>query len=269
MMARLGSWVRERPLVAFYLLAFVLTWLGWAPQALYSHGLFPFDSFIFYLFGGVGPLLAAYLVLRALHGDKAFGALFAPLLRWRVGAVWYGLALLGYPALRLAALVVAGEGATALDNVTLSAGWLLGLAPLFLSTFVAAIPEELAWRAFALPRLQARNGALVASLIVGFLWALWHLPLLLVKDSVMSTYPLLPFFVQSMALTVVYAWLYNSTGSALIITIFHAVSNMVGPFLGWPQAAVTVGVAIVIVAICGPVRLARREGAGTLGLQGA
>ena len=170
MTARVSTWERERPVLAFYVLAFAITWLGWVPQAAHSRGLFPFDSPLFYILGGVGPMVAAFIVLR---GKEAYGDLFGPLLPWRVGAVWYAVALFGYVAIWLAATGISGDLRTELDEV----GALLALVPVFLLYLLQAVPEEVAWRGFALPRLQSRHSALVSSLIIGILAALWHVHL--------------------------------------------------------------------------------------------
>lgn len=109
MTTRVLGWVRNQPVLAFYLLAFAITWLGWMPQAAYSHGLFPFDSLLFYILGGVGPLVAALIVLHILRSRDVVDELFGPLLRWRVGVIWYAVALFGYPAIWLLALGMSGE----------------------------------------------------------------------------------------------------------------------------------------------------------------
>jgi membrane protease YdiL (CAAX protease family) len=107
--------------------------------------------------------------------------------------------------------------------------------------------------------LQARLTALTASLIVGGLWALWHLPLLFNTNSIMSSYPLLPYLLQVIALAVIYTVLFNSTaGSVLIVTLFHAASNTVGPFVGIEQTIVVSLVAVALVLLLGPANLARR-----------
>ncbi|HZW02648.1 MAG TPA: CPBP family intramembrane glutamic endopeptidase [Anaerolineaceae bacterium] len=254
MTARFSLWVKKQPLVAFYLLAFAITWLGWVPQALHSRGLFPFDSIVFYILDGTGPLLALFIVTAILKGKADFGELFLPLLQWRVSWVWYVVAFLGFPALWLAALAWRGELATGMGYLQPS----FAMLQTFVIAFVAAIPEEMTWRGFTQPRLQTRYTALVASLIIGVLWGLWHLPLLLNLDSVMSTYPLPAFFAASVALNVVYVWIFNSTrGSLLIITLFHAVSNTLGPFAGYEQAAVYALAAAVLVLVFGAARLAR------------
>jgi len=257
MSARISAWMRKQPVVAVYVLAFVFTWLGWVPQALHSRGLFPFDSFIFYIFGGVGPLLAVFIVLAALRGRAEWGEPFRPYLRWQAGAGWWAAALLLWPAMWLASLALGGRLGVELANLAPP----LSLLTTFVVSFAAAIPEEVAWRGFVLPRLQARWSALVASLVVGVLWALWHLPLLLNLNSPMSAYPLGLFFLDVLGRSVVYAWLFNNTrGSLLFVTLFHAMSNTVGTFLGWENIAVSYLVAAVLVLVFGARNLSRQEG---------
>jgi len=250
------QWMRNHPLAAFYLLAFGVTWAGWLPQAAYSRGLFPFDSPIFYILGGVGPLLAVFLVEWALSGKLDAGKIFEPYLRWRVGLLWYLVALFGYAGLWIVALIWRGELAPELARL----GPLSAMLPVFLISFLAAIPEQVAWRGFALLRLQARYSALVSSLIVGALWAVWHLPLLLNANSVMSTYPLGAYLIYVIAVSVIYAWIFNNTRhSLLIVTLFHAACNTVGPFAGMEQALIVSLAAVFLVVVYGPSHLSRHS----------
>ncbi len=256
MSTRISQWVRKQPVLAFYILAFVITWAGWIPQAAYSRGIFPFDNLLFYILGGVGPLLAGIIVHTVLHGKVNYGKLFRPLGQWRVNPIWYVVGLFGYAAMWVGSLALRGEVADGLAEL----GTPLSMLTLFLTSFLAAIPESIAWRGFALPRLQRRYNALVASLIVGVLWALWHLPLLFNRDSVMGTYPLVPFLVEVTALSIIYTWIFNNTrGSLLIVTLFHAASNTVGPFVGIEQTVVVTLVALLLVFIFGPAHLSRRS----------
>lgn len=184
----------------------------------------------------------------------AFNAIFRPFLYWRVAPGWYLVALFGYAAMWITALVWRGELQSELAKIGLPSAWL----PVFLISLFAAVPEQVAWRGFALARLQSRYNALVSSLIVGGMWALWHLPLLLNTDNVMSMYPIIPYFLNVIALSVVYAWIFNSTrGSLLIVTIFHAASNTVGPFAGMEQAWMVGLVAATLVLVFGPAHLCR------------
>jgi membrane protease YdiL (CAAX protease family) len=134
----------------------------------------------------------------------------------------------------------------------------------------SAVGEEIGWRGYALPRLQARRTALTASLVIGSLHGLWHLPLWLSgqHEHPLSVYP--AFLIQAVALAVIYTWLYNSTkGSLLLVVLFHmatnapltlvllplGIENWVLPF--WLMAGFTVVAALVVVAVFGPTNLSR------------
>lgn len=130
-------------------------------------------------------MLAAYIVLRVQGGKAAIDKLFAPLLHWKVSVAWYIIAILSFAVIGTVAAALSGNLTEQLKNLNISSSILIT----YVSYLVAAIPEEVAWRGFALPRLQTRYSALASSIIIGVLWALWHLPLLLIADNVMSTYP--------------------------------------------------------------------------------
>ena len=256
------SLVKRHPLIAF----FVLTWaLSWWPWILYAFGLYPTPIASF------GPFLAALVVLAITQGKSGIGGLLRRMVRWRVGIRWYAVALLLPVGIALAA--------TAL-NVLLgaqapSAADLGGWTGLF-STFavVLLIPgaggawEEPGWRGFALPSLQAVRSALVASLILGAVWALWHLPFV-VATGQMGGWDI----VIIMAWTLVLTWVYNGTGSSvLIVMLFHAMFNTVsGSFISplafsgadsvrqsWLLAAVWCAVAVAVVMWAGPKHLSRK-----------
>lgn len=219
--------VRRNPVLWFYLLAFGISWLGMLPLTLYGRGYFPFTSPVFNAIGGLGPTLAAVIVVAALKGRAGVRELFRPLLWGRVGIQWYLAAFLGMPLL-------AGTGVgllVLLNDITPDWGqfgpW-VGVAPIFLINLLSNVWEEIGWRGFALPRLQSRRNALAASLILGGLWAIWHFPLLFDPTHPMSNFPWYWVVVNMTAMSVIYAWIYNNTrGSLLLVTLFHAASNTV------------------------------------------
>jgi membrane protease YdiL (CAAX protease family) len=96
--------------------------------------------------------------------------------------------------------------------------WLLG-----------ALPEEYGWRGFALPRLMESNNPLVASLILGLVWGLWHLPLHFISTTTQYVIPIWEYVLQTIILAVIYTWLFLGTkGSILIAGLFHAAGNITG-----------------------------------------
>ena len=87
--------------------------------------------------------------------------------------------------------------------------------------------EELAWRGFALPHLQAKYNALTSSLILGMIWTLFHLPLFFTKTgSSQADMSFVSFLISTVSLTVLYTWMYNNTrGSMLLAYLLHAAAN--------------------------------------------
>jgi membrane protease YdiL (CAAX protease family) len=135
-----------------------------------------------------------------------------------------------------------------------------------IATFVMSLLsntwEEVGWRGFALPRLQKNHSALTATLVVGVLWGMWHVPLFLWQGHPMSNYPFLKWFIGTMAVSFIYTWLYNSTqGSLFVVTIFHVLTNTYGVLVSGVSVAalamVYSFVALCLVTIFGKNHLAR------------
>ena len=260
-MSYLVSLIRRHPLISFFVLAYALSWWSWI---LYAFGLYPAPIASF------GPFLAALVVLAITQGKSGIGGLLRRMVRWRVGIRWYAVALLLPVGIALAATalnVLLGAQAPSAADL---GGW-TGLFSTF--ALVLLIPgaggtwEEPGWRGFALPSLQAGRSALVASLILGAVWALWHLPLV-VATGQMGGWDI----VIILAWTLVLTWVYNGTGgSVLIVMLFHAMFNTVsGSFISplafsgadsvrqsWLLAAVWCAVAVAVVMWAGPKHLSR------------
>jgi uncharacterized protein len=132
----------------------------------------------------------------------------------------------------------------------------------------SALGEEVGWRGFALPHLQDGHSALTAALILGPVWGSWHLPLWL-TGSGSNPLVLFPAFVLSaIALSVLLAWIFNSTGGSLLpIVLLHATAHlpvtvlfaplgidMIRPFLIF--TALLIIAAVVVVGLAGPARTA-------------
>jgi membrane protease YdiL (CAAX protease family) len=197
------SVVRRYPLIVFFVLAYVFSWWPWP---LYAFGLSPSPIIAF------GPFLAAILVLALTTGKGGVVTLLRRMVRWRVRPVWYAVALL---------LPVAISGGAALLNVVVlgasapspaELGAWSGLVPtFFLLLLVPGIGgawEEPGWRGYALPKLQGGHSALLASLILGVVWAFWHLPLMVIGQIHLSD----PVYI--VAWTVVLTWVFNNTSRA-------------------------------------------------------
>ena len=259
--------MKKHPLLWFYTLAFAISWMGWLPMVAASWGApwFQHPAFqILLILPAAGPTLAAIIVQRVLVGKTGANRWFRSLWRWRIRARWLGVAI-ALPAILLLAdkLVAQAFGLPiAWEPVNENR------AGLVISAFVIALLsnpwEEVGWRGFALPRLQARHTAFTATLIVGTLWALWHLPIFFWTDNPMSQYPFVLWFTSTVASAFIYTWLYNSTrGSVLAVALYHVLANTYGALIGGGSVAasciVNVGAAVVLVGVFGMTNLARIE----------
>jgi membrane protease YdiL (CAAX protease family) len=224
----------RHPLVFYFIIAYAGSWLVWLPLALSEDGsgLLPFSSpLLFATFGFaafLGPFLSGFVMTGATEGRAGLGRLLRRCVLWRVGIQWYLFVLLGVPALfALAAGLLPG----ALDSFE-------GLAPLaplpLLGLFVfvlflgGPLAEEPGWRGFALPRLQRLHGPLLGSLILGPLWALWHLPLFFVPawQTPPTILNVVLYVTAATAITIIMTWVFNNTkGSLLIAILLHAAVN--------------------------------------------
>jgi membrane protease YdiL (CAAX protease family) len=246
--------LRRYQITAFFVLAFALTWsafISW--YAGNSEGI-PWFTF--------GPFAAA-LTLSALTGGwPAVKGLLAKIVHWRVGIQWY-LVALGLPlVIQLMATLLNplfGSPAPTWSNIPP----VLDVIPMVLlfAVFSGPLGEEPGWRGFALPRLLSRYPALTASLILGVVWAAWHIPLFLVGDlSVYGT-------INAVLAAIVFTWVYQNTGGSVLIPILMHMSHQNSArYLGkvfadpdhthqqWIAVAIWALVALAILVVAGTAR---------------
>ncbi|MEJ3658108.1 CPBP family intramembrane glutamic endopeptidase [Actinomycetes bacterium KLBMP 9759] len=228
----------RHPLLTYLALAFGLTWT-WQVIALGPLGL----SFLggAGALGSFGPMVAAVVVTAAVDGRRGVLDLLGRLLRWRVRPVWYVVAVLGLPAVLVAGAIAVRPDAPASFQLPTAAS-LAGSLSIYLLILVTGGPlgEEPGWRGFALSRLQGRFGPLWGTLVLGVLHGLWHLPVYALVPGYNGTSggPLDValsfglFVVGTMALAVVFTWVFNNTGGSLLLAVLlHCSINTAGMFL--------------------------------------
>ena len=261
----IGAFVAGREVETFFALTLALSWAVWLPEAL---ELVDFGSVVLGLIiiGGFGPLAAAAIVTWL--GGASLRAWARQVLRWRVSPRWY-LAAIGIPLLLFGAASVvylalgnAIESSEILEQIPIYA---LPLIYVLNAAFVFLLgggQEELGWRGFALPRLLDRFDAVTASLVIGAVWAVWHLPLFVMEGSSQYGGSFAPYAISLLALSVLFTWLYLATErSVLLVMILHASYNsatVLIPFqpvqtgtVSWLLGAVTWAFAIVFVIVYG------------------
>jgi uncharacterized protein len=215
-------WIKRNEVAVFLFLVFALSWWPWPftlanPE---SAAMIPW-----------GPMFAAFIVLGLTRGRAGMKSLLADMFRWRVGGRWYVLAFLLPIGVTLTVVylnTVLG-GPTPTGSLRNGLGTFLA-SFLFITLVGGPFTEEPGWRGFLLPRFQAKYSPLVASLIVGVIWWLWHLPVM-VSDPT-GQRPPLPFLASILAYSILYTWIYNQTkASVFIITLTHGVTNTIAAIL--------------------------------------
>ncbi len=223
--------MKRRPLIVFFIAAFVLPWFVWGTTIAQTAGLIGWhipESLAFW----VGLPVATYGTAALTGGWPAVKDLLVRLIRVRVSWLWY-VAAIGLPVAMGAVLVGLGLliGSPAQVGLLVPVGALAGA--LLLNTWEWLITEETAWRGYALPRLQRRFDPLVASLVLGLMWGLWHLPLFFIPGSFQSSIPFVGFLISTLATSVVIGWVFNrARGSVLVVALFHGFTDVVIAFTG-------------------------------------
>jgi CAAX protease family protein len=210
-------------LLKFFGLTFALSWGLWSLAALVPVGT-PARVMLFL----PGTFAPAFVALWLAGRSVAEGAFL-----WRVKARWYLVALFYMAAVKLAAAVAHRLASGAWPAIEADP-WYVFLGGTLVSTPFQA-GEEIGWRGFALPRLSDRVGLGAASLVVGVIWAVWHLPLFLIAGTD-TTGQSFPFFVLTVtAISAVLGWLYARTsGSLLLVMLMHAAANNIPHFIPPP-----------------------------------
>ena len=212
------------PLLSFFTLAILISWLIALPSLLFGLPFKPFQTL-----GAYGPLLAAVIVSAALGGDE-LGLLRKRMTNFRFALGWYLLAIFGYV---LFYLLVAGLSGAPLVG-SLAEKWTLiftlYLPSLFTSHLVGSIGEETGWTGFAIHHLQQRFSPWLSSIILGVVWAVWHLPGFFVPSE-MGAFSLVSFIffvLISIFNRILWTWITNSiNGSGIAAILLHASSNAV------------------------------------------
>lgn len=225
--------------VRFFALTFALSWLIWIPLALSHFGIGPFHiaeetSAVVRLLGVLMPAVSALILTAYSGGRAALRRLLARLTLWRVGWMWWLAAALVQPlVLGLTALLFNSlEGNPPVTSAPLMSVDAFIVNMIFL--LLAVLGEEIGWHGIGFPALQQRGNALTASVILGWLWASWHLPFWLLLDTFdqFGVGYVGMNFLLVLPLTFYSTWFFNhGKFSILLAVVFHLMFNIVNTAL--------------------------------------
>ncbi|MBE0609207.1 MAG: CPBP family intramembrane metalloprotease [Dehalococcoidia bacterium] len=228
--------IRDRPVLSYFVLTFIVSWslllliggydlfsgVDWDASSVFGLAIIAMLT---------GPTVASLVLTARLAGRAGVRDLFSRLRRWRVDIRWYAVALVTAPVVVLAVNLGLWLTSSAFRPPILSdeAGAVALLAGLGVG--LTTVLEELGWTGFAVPRLRLRHTAFTTAVIVGVIWAAWHLiQIIWVGSSTAEGVPMAPylavyflFAVASLtAYRVLMVWVHDATGSLFVVTLMHA-----------------------------------------------
>ena len=225
------TFINRYQIIIFFVLTFVLSWFPWyagiAPEVM-----------------TMGPSIAAFIVVLILGGWRGFVDLLRPFGRWRASLGIWVLAIFG-PGI----LYLLGLGVHVLMDGEVPPFIMireeLNLLPLYLVMVVlmpwnGPVGEEFGWRGYALPKLQNKYGPLIASLVIGTIWGIWHLPSFFAPEGVVGAIAaaigmvfIIPYTLGTIANSIFMTWVYNKSKASALIAgiIWHAAINFWAPVL--------------------------------------
>lgn len=257
--------VSRFPLLSFFILAYAINCLF----TFSSKYLVPIPYPIVWFFQVFSPTMSAAIISGVIGGKAAVKKLFSGFMRWKVGWIWYlaAFSLALWPLLVALVYRLLGNPVPGLaPGMTLP----VLLSNVVFTLFSGPLAEEAGWRGFALPRLQKKCNALVSSLILGAVWACWHLPFYAVSGGGAGL-PFPIYFCMTVVVAIFITWIYNNTNGSLGLCVlthfsFNFSSAFIAGYLGllppmvfYMGCGAMLGVyVIVVILVFGPRRLSRK-----------
>jgi membrane protease YdiL (CAAX protease family) len=257
----------------FFVLTFGLSWALWLPFVVSGR-----EVSLFAIAGGAfAPTVSGILLAWLCGNSRDF---WKRVVSFRsIGGKWYAVVFLLFPVLVGLSLFIdfcVGGTFYSLQSAAATLTHPIALLSFVVMMLVGGpLAEELGWRGYALDPLQHRWNALTSSLFLGLMWGLWHLPLFFMKGTTQNEMGFLSlrfwmFFVQVLALSILFTWVYNntrrSTLSAILmhfmtnssVTLIVAVRHALPQRIELIRTGLLIGAAIVVVLIFGSSSLTTR-----------
>ena len=226
----------------YFLLTFAYSWIIWIPSVLDGIGMeLPFNvasySLVVVIIGAFAPMMAAITLVAREAGWKGTKAFLGQAVDFHFKPKYLVIALalpvLIHLIVHYLAPILGWEVAKTLFPTEISVPPIVLAIPyFFLMLIIGGGQEEFGWRGYAQEPLQEKIGVLPASLVIGVIWGIWHLPLWFMTGDLHSAYSFLAFVIMTTSISIMYAWLYNSSGKKLIVVMFfHAMNNTAAPLI--------------------------------------
>lgn len=261
-----NSFLFKHQLSAYFFLAYAINFI-FTFTSLYLISI-PYP--VLWFFQIFSPTISAVVISGLIGGLVEIKKLFSGFSRWKVGLIWYmaAFSLTLFPLLVSFIYAVLGNP---IPGIAPGTPIMFLLSNLVFTLFSGPLAEEAGWRGFALPRLQKRFNALLSSIILGVIWACWHLPFY-ARSGGGAGMQFIIYFGMVMVLTIFITWIYNNTNGSLGLCVithfcFNFDSAFIAGYLGllprmvfniWCGALLGVYI-IVIIFVFGPKYLSKKQ----------
>ena len=224
----------------FFIVTFFLTWLFWLPAALINQSYTSTTVIVLIILGGIaGKIVPPTLLPYLTYGKKGWNDYWQRIIDFKRVSIKWWLITIGLPVLFVILGVITGFFlGYPLPTFELTNPIKIIPFAVFILLY-GPLPEEMGWVGYELDRLQAKFNALNASLILGFFWLLWHLPLFFIEGSYQHDEVVLgsmrfwlTFVLGIICLQILQTWIYNNTHrSTLTAVMIHFMVNFNGELL--------------------------------------
>ncbi len=223
----------DRRLRLFFFLTFGISWGIPALLALLS----PWGSgrldrlmpSVLYIVAAWGPAVAAFIMVGWCNGPDGLRRFGRHIFAWRARVRWYALTLTGIPLIYLLAAAIPWLAGKPTFSWPDTGAWGVLVLSAVGRAFAGPI-EEIGWRGFALPLLQQQYSGLGASILLGFIWGIWHLPLLV---NGVGIHNFVTFIAQAVAVSMIFTVIFNASAGCLpMLMLGHWLTNFPYPWEG-------------------------------------
>lgn len=261
----------------FFALALGISWFFWMWIILFGRNVWSFPAIVLGALGLFGPALAEIVLISRTHDKEQWRDYWQRVFDFkRIGRKWCWVIFATFPVVNALAILLAvfnGSSLPTFETVhqLISEPWRILPFAVFILLF-GPLPEELGWRGYALDGLQTRFTALGSSLILGVVWALWHVPLFFMKGTFQHDqlrFATLNFWIYlsgPVFVSILFTWLYNNTNrSTLAAILFHFMINFTAELIPLNKQGrlysliLIVVLTVVVTTVFGPESLIRKN----------
>ncbi len=204
----------KRSLLVYFIMTFIFTWSFWSIGILISHRMpgFPLPPILWVIIGAHGPLVASFWLKYKSGGRSALTAFIRSGFQLRMKFVWWAAIIIVPVVIAGLAVIINMTAGDYAPEMPLFFKPLLILGNLVFMFFLGgSVQEEFGWRGYALPKLLSLTTPFSASLVLGFIWGIWHLPLFFIPGLSQSYMSISVFLLLTVAFSFIFTWMFIKT----------------------------------------------------------